>query len=94
MVHDSDPIRVGSREPDSMVGMFTDMITNIQWRHYMLLFIVLIFSSTDVFINRIMSKFPAAVDGRCLSSYGTLIQVFIVIMVMIVVDMFISQGVV
>lgn len=90
---DSEPIRAGGNTHDDIMSMIMGAVGNMQWKFFIILFAVLIFANTDVFTDRIMSKFTNAVEGRTLTNWGTFIQIFMVIGILMVFDVLIKQGI-
>lgn len=90
---DSDPI-ITSRTPDDFVSCLTDGLTNIHWKLFGIVFVALIFVETDVFVNRVMGKFPDAVEGRALTRYGAFIKSLLLVLSIVVIDILINCNVI
>ena len=89
---DSDPIEVG--KSDELVTVFADAISNVKWKQWLLLFLVFILTSSDVFIKNALGNIPGAqLDGKP-SNYGLILQGMFLVLAMIVIDMLVSGGVI
>jgi hypothetical protein len=91
---DSDPVIVCSGSNDDFISIFTDMIKHIQFKLFGLIFILFLILMTDVFINRVLSQFNGAVDGRQPTSYGILLLGLFLMIGCVVLDATIRQGIV
>lgn len=91
---DSDPILLGRRAPDDMTAVFVDIASHLQFKFLGLLLIVFIITSSDVFINRALSKFKGAVDYKCPTSWGVCIQGMFLVIAMIIIDVLIRQKII
>lgn len=94
MPSDSDPILIISKEPDSITDMIADSITHIPYKLYGMMFIVFVFLSSDVFTNRIMSNFHGAVDYKCLTSWGVVLQGIFLVIAVICLDALIQYKII
>ena len=90
---DADPIQVNNK-PDSFTGIITDGLAGIQWKLLLFVFLIFLFVSSDVFTNRVLTKFKGAVDSKYPTSYGVIIQDLFLIFFFILFDMGISQKVI
>jgi hypothetical protein len=93
MVLDSDPITQG-RCPDDLASVVLDAISCIQFKLFGLMLVVFIILSSDVFINRVLSKFNGAVDYKCPTSYGTWLQGLFLVIACVIIDVAIKQNVI
>ncbi len=91
---DSAPLMMGGKAPDDMVGIVVDLVSNIQFKFLGLMLLVFIMISSDVFINRALSKFKGAVDYKCPTSWGVCLQGMFLVMVMIIIDGLIRQKII
>jgi len=93
MPSDSDPI-YAAKKPDDMMTMLNNMIGDIPFKFLFLIFVVFLLISSDTFISRVLGKFDGAVELRCPTSYGTLIQGLVLVLVCMIVDGGIKQGII
>lgn len=56
-----------------------------------LLFVILVFVNTTVFIDRILNKWPGTTDSGQLTERGVIIQSMLICLVYIILDMLISH---
>lgn len=89
---DSEPIL--SEAPDNMSEMLIDSISKIQIKLFGLMFLIFMFLSTDIFINRVLSHIPNAVDMKTPTNWGVAIQATILTICMIFIDVLINQHII
>ena len=94
MSNDSDPIKVSRRCPDDITSIILDIASHVQFKFLALMLLIFVFLSSDVFINRILSTFRGAVDYKCPTNWGTCLQGLFLVLTMIIIDVFIHQGVI
>lgn len=87
---DSDPIKTGI-VPDDLISVTVDMLSNIQFKLIGFIFIIFIFLSSDVFINRILSRINGAVYYKSSTSYGVILQGLVLVVLVILIDILITQ---
>ncbi len=90
---DSDPLLI-TRRPDDLAAIIMDIASHIQYKFLLLLLVVFIFLSSDVFINRILAGFHGAVDYKCPTSWGTFLQGLFLVLIMIIIDALIRQKII
>jgi hypothetical protein len=93
MPSDSDPIKVTS-EPDDIFSILGHALEGIQFKFLILFFLAFLGISSDIFINRVLTNFPNAVDTKYPTNYGTVIQGVILVLVCIVLNVLISQKII
>lgn len=91
---DSDPISVCTRRPDDFTHMMVEIMSEVQYKLFFLIFIIFIILNSDVFINRILSKFDGAVEGHHTKSWGTILQGTFLVLGAIGLDAMIKNNVV
>lgn len=90
---DSDPIVV-TRKSDTFTSVVMDMLANMQVKLLGMMFIIFIIINSDVFINRGLAKFSGAVDMKCPTSWGTILQGLFLVLLCIIVDAAIRQKII
>ena len=90
---DSDPL-VSSNKPDDFAKLLVDGVSKIQYKQVIFLFIIFIILTSDVFINRVLSKISGAVEGKSASNYGTVLQGIFLVLGYILIDFGVNQGIV
>lgn len=93
MGRDSDPILV-SNQPDDMTSILLDAVSGIQYKLFGLMFVIFMFLSSDVFINRALSKFSGAVDYKTPTSWGTFLQGMFLVISCLIIDVAIKQKII
>lgn len=78
----------------SMVSIITDAIMSINYKQMALLFIAFLVVSSDVFIYRILSGIPGAVDASIVTLKGTMIQGLVLVLVYMLNDVLLRFGVI
>lgn len=86
---DSDPLMADC--PDDVGSILLDIFGRIQYKLFALMFVIFIIVSSDVFINRALTKFTGAVDQKCPTSWGTFLQGLFLVIACILVDTAIRQ---
>lgn len=87
MPSDSDPIDGRKRAtPDNLAYVVVDMISGMQLKLLALTFIAFIMLMSDSFINRVLARFEGAVDVKCPTTWGTVLQGLFLILAMIIID--------
>lgn len=69
---DCDDFKCGSRS--DFTDMFMDFYAGIDFKVLFILFVIFLFVSSDVFINKVLNRFNGAVDYKNTTSYGTVLQ--------------------
>jgi hypothetical protein len=90
---DSDPI-ISSRRPDDFSGILLDGLSGVQYKLVFFLLLIFLMITSDVFTNRVLSKFKGAVDYKNATNYGTFLQGIFLCLFFIIVDMGIKQKVI
>lgn len=91
---DSDPITVCKKGPDDFTKMTVEILSEIQYKLFFLIFLVFIILNSDVFVNRILSKFSSAVDGHRITSWGTVLQGTFLVLSAITIDAFVKNNII
>jgi hypothetical protein len=91
---DSDPILISRGAPDDLTAIILDISSHVQYKFLALLLVIFILASSDVFINRILARFKGAVDYKCPTSWGVVLQGIFIVLSMIVIDGLIKQKII
>lgn len=94
MPNDSDPIMVNKKVPDDLCAVILDIISHVQFKFLGMMLMIFLFINSDVFINRALSKFKGAVDFKCPTSWGVILQGLFLVIIMIGIDAFIRQKII
>lgn len=90
---DSEPIRI-TKVPDAIGNVFVDILSKINYKIAIFLAFIFVVLSSDVFTNRILSKFSGAVDGKHATNYGTFLQGMFLACAYIVMDALVRNQVI
>lgn len=91
---DSDPIMMPGKAPDDFTSMIMDIVGAIQYKFLGLMFVMFIFISSDVFINRGLTVFKGAVDFKYPTNWGVVLQGLFLIIAMMIIDALIRQKII
>ena len=94
MPADSEPIIVSRQVPDDITSVLVDIVSHVQFKLIGLMLTIFILLSSDVFINRALSKFKGAVDYKTPTSWGVCLQGMFLAIIMIIIDGLIRQKVI
>jgi hypothetical protein len=89
---DSDLIETKSIS-GNFITILVESLGKIQYKFLGLIFIMFIFISSDVFIERILSNFESAVEIRSVTNYGIMLQGIFFVLGFIVLEILIDQGI-
>lgn len=70
---DSDPVRV-TKKPDGLINIVIDVVSAIHLKQLMLMFVVFLTLSSNMFIDGPLSQFNRAVYMKVPTTYGTILQ--------------------
>ncbi len=90
---DSEPLQA-FQETNDFITLFTHALEGIKGKYLILVFIAFLGLSSDVFINRILSKFENAVDMKYPTNYGIVIQGTMMVIICILLDVLINQKII
>lgn len=96
MSDDSEPVvATGNNKPTDLNPVVFGMFSAIPWKHMVLLFIMYILLSSDVFISRILSKVDDAVGyNGAVTTKGTIITGLLLVILFAVNDLLIKKNVI
>ena len=92
-IKDSDGL-MSSNEKYSFSSMFADMLSQVHYKLFSLMFIIFLLVSSDVFIMRLLSQFNGAVDYKCPTSYGIILQGIFLVLACVMLDVAIEKNVI
>ena len=78
--------------PDDLTSLFTDVFKFSNIKIALFIFFLFIILSSDIFIDKMLSKVTGAVDGRCPTGKGTIIQGLLLVLCYIIFDMLVRGG--
>lgn len=93
---DAEKIRVSkSYHPEDFSGIISGLIGSVNYKLIIMLFLIFIFLSSDVFITRVLSTINGAVAFPSNpTTYGTIIQGLLLCLMYIVSDVLISREII
>jgi hypothetical protein len=91
---DSEPVMVARAAPDDLTSVIIDIVSHIQFKLLALMLLIFILISSDIFINRALSKFKGAVDYKYPTSWGVCLQGMFLVVSMIIVDGLVRQKII
>jgi len=71
---------------DNFITMGIEGLRQLNWKMYGLLFIIFILITSDIFLDRILSRFKGAVSGTEATSYGTVIQGIMLVLFYMIIE--------
>ena len=93
MPSDVDPITV-SKGRDDFTSIITDAIGGIEYKLIFFLFLIFLITTSDVFTNRVLSKFKGAVEYKSATNYGTVLQGIFLVLFFVIVDVGIKHKII
>lgn len=95
MSEDSEIITAGNQKtPSDVAPVFVSMLSKVPYKLLSFLFIIYIFLSSDVFINRILSKMEGCVGyGNSATTKGTLITGVLLVMFVAIIQELIGRDI-
>lgn len=90
MSHDADEIC----EDSNLSRPIADMFKGIQYKLFALMFFTFIVLSSDVFVTRVLCRFPGATDQKNITSWGTILQGLFLVLACLIFDIIIRLGVI
>jgi hypothetical protein len=86
-----DEVRDVKSNKSDLMKITTDVATSINYKLAFFMFIVGMLLFSDIFIDSVLSKFSDAVVDECPTTKGTIIQLLIFSVVLIVLDLLIRS---
>jgi hypothetical protein len=78
------------KKPDDIAGTFIGLLSMTNLRLFFIVFLLFIFVSSDVFIDQVLGRFEDAREHNCATTKGVIIQATIMVLLVMVMDVFIS----
>lgn len=79
-----------STKPDDFIGIISYGFGSINFKHLIFMLIMFIFLSSDVYVDRVLSKIPGTVFNRSPNTKGTMIQLMFFAIAYILIDILVS----
>ena len=79
---------------DDLLPLIYELSASINYKYYILMFVIFMFITSDVFIERILGKFTGTLEHQLPTIYGTIIQAFTLIVSMLLIDFLITKEVI
>jgi len=90
---DSEAI-ITSQSPDDIGTMVLELAGKINYKLALLLLFIFLVLTSDVFIGRVLSRFPGAVEYKSSTSYGTVLQGILLVIFFVCLDVLIRVDVI
>jgi|SRR5579883_3683017 len=93
---DMDDGDIGKKKkPDDLASAFMGFFTTINYKMLLFLFIIFIFITSDIFVDKILSRINGTVEHTNITTNkGTFIQGLFLVLFYIIMDMLIKLGVI
>lgn len=91
---DSDPITICKKGPDDFMKMTVEILSEVQYKLFFLVFIIFVIINSDIFINRILGKFSHTMDGHRITSWGVVLQGTFLVLGAIAIDALVKNNIV
>ena len=92
---DSTPITVSKKNrPDDFSGMIKDMACSFNYKLIFILFLIILFINSDVFMARFLEKIDDAYDYKSPTNKGVVIQGIVGVLLYMVADVLIKQDII
>lgn len=86
VVNSYKPPKKMTNKTDNFISMGISGVQEFRFKPYILLFLIFIIITCNVFVDKCLSKFENAVDGNEPTTKGSVIQGIFIVMTYIVVD--------
>lgn len=87
---DIDDNNKKNNDKTDLVAVSGNLVSNINYKLALFMFALGMFLFSDLFINGILSKISSSVEGECPTTKGTIIQLTIFCLLMLVLDILIK----
>lgn len=92
---DSDRIKIHNGIPEDFSGLLGEIASGINYKLLSLLFIIFIFLTSDVFIEKILSNLSGTVGYSYMpTTWGTIIQGVLLVLFYVIADVLIRRGII
>ncbi len=79
------------KEHDNFIAMGLEGAKCFPWKKYLILLMIFLFITCNVFVDKCLSGFKGTVDGSDPTAYGTVIQGIFLVLVYIVFDFLVTN---
>lgn len=79
---------------DDLCPLVFEVVKSIDFKFYGLLFLMFLFITSDVFIERILSQFSQATQHQTTTPYGSVIQAIFLVITMLLVSFLINKNII
>ncbi len=89
-------VEIKDKRPDGLISVLMGGLGNIQYKQLISLFLIFLFLSNDVFIDRVMAKTNKsflAYPGQ-LSTIGTVVQGLTLVFLFMIANILIEKGII
>lgn len=83
-----------NREPSSFQSIFADVMTSLNWKVAIILFLIFIVLSSDLMMNKIFYNIPGAVKNSALTNRGVVIQGVLLVVFYMIIDGLVTADVI
>lgn len=80
------------RKPDDLASAFMGFFTTINYKLLLFIFLIFIFISSDIFIEKVLGSINGASQNREPTVKGTFIQGFFLVFLYMIIDLIIKLG--
>ena len=94
IILDDDCVDDENENKSDFVALSGNILSNINYKLGIFIFIIGIFLYSDLFVDSILNSFPGAVDSNYPTSYGTIVQLTIYTLILIVLDLLIKYEII
>jgi hypothetical protein len=77
---------------NSLGGLVNEVLTGVQFKSIILLFMIFLFIVSDVFTINVLQRFNGAVDYKTPTSFGSVIQGTCLVLLFIFADLLVRRG--
>lgn len=82
------------KESSDLAALIADGLYSIQYKLLIFTLLIFVLVSSDIFINRVLSKFNDAVDYKTPTSWGVTIQGLFLVLSMIILDALVKNSII
>jgi len=91
-IEDLEDDLVKDSKKSDFVKVGGNILTSINYKITLFLFVLGLIIFSDVFIDNVLSKFDDAVSGECTTTRGTLLQLTMLCLGYIIIDLLVQSG--
>lgn len=97
MSDDSTKLSVSKKNKnnsDDFCPLLVEIIKSVEYKYYAFMFLVFMFITSDVYLERILSQIDGALEYQVPTPYGTIIQALTLVGVMLLIHVLIKKEIV